>query len=165
MSLQHSSATSLKRVDVIASLEAQAQLEALELPAQLRFADRTTVALETQQMDEARQADELAAYNESMHKLLKAEKPTGTPHLFVLDPVQVAHGEPQARSTLQALANAHFRRRDPVAVVLLPPTASEGIVAGVVQSTTDLLKAGVLQDENIVTLESIEELRTWLQSL
>ncbi len=165
MSHQHSSATSLKRVDVIASLEAQAQLEALELPAQLRFPDRTAAALETQQMDEARKADELAAYNESMRKLLKAEKPTGTPHLFVLDPVQVAHGEPQARSTLQALANAHFRRRDPVAVALLPPTAPEGTVGGLAQATTDLLKAGVLEDESIVTLESVDELRAWLQSL
>lgn len=152
-----------KRVDVFASLESEARLRALDLPVHLNMPERAGVGLETQQMDEARRADELAQQNDALRKLLKADKPTGTPHLFVLDPEQLAHSDPQARATLQALANAQFRRRDPVAVLFLPPLSGTASVQAV--TTVNLLKDTVVRDQEAVALESISALTDWLASL
>lgn len=151
----------LKRVDVYASLESQAQLRALDLPAALHFPE-SGVSLETQQMDEAKRVEELARYNDSLKKLLQAEKPTGTPQLFVLDPLKVAHSDPEARSTLRALASAQFSRKTPVAVALLP--AQDPADAPLVEATGELLKAELLKDYD-VTLEGVDALREWLQSV
>lgn len=152
-----------KRVDVFASLESQARLRALDLPVQFKMPEIQSLGLETQQMDEARKADELAQYNEAMRKLLKADKPTGTPHLFVLDPDALAHSEPQARATLQALANAQFSKRDPIAVLFLPPATGTQSIIG--KTTADMVKDTIVSDQGCVALESFEALTDWLGQL
>lgn len=151
-----------KRIDVYASLESQAQLQALDLPVSLHFPD-SGVSLETQQMDEAKRVEALAQYNEALKKMLKAEKPTGTPQLFVLDPEKVAHSDPQARATLRALASAQFSRKHPVAVALLPEQ-EESDANSVSKATAELLKADLLKSYD-VTLESVDALQKWLQDV
>ena len=152
-----------RRVDVIASLESQARLSALDLPVTLTMPARAGVGLETQQLDEAQRAAELAEFNESLRKQLKAEKPTGTAHLFVLDAERLAHSDPQARATLQALANAQFSQRGPVGVAFLPPAS--GTPSPAAQTTVQLLKETVVADQGAVALESVQALSDWLASL
>lgn len=159
MSQDQQPSASLKRVDVVASFESQQRFEALVgLQGDFRFPG-SVVSTETQQLDEVKRLDDLAAHHESIRKLLKAEKPTGTPHLFVLDPERLALGDPGERTTLQALSSAQFSARTPVAVAVLPPTSSAA--QRVYGATTTLLKDGKLL-EGTVALESAEQIREFL---
>ncbi|WJJ55209.1 hypothetical protein [Xanthomonas phage RTH11] len=146
---------STMRVDVICTPSQQVALEALLDTAIFRF-PHSSVSLETQQLDEVQKQRDLADHHENIRKLLKAEKPTGVPHLFVLDPNRLADGDLESQATLQALANAHFSNSERAAVALLPPamgltTAGAGAVS--------LLKDGILADTGVTTLESIEAIR------
>lgn len=159
MSQDQQPSASLKRVDVVASFESQQRFEALVgLQGDFRFPN-SVVSTETQQLDEVKRLDDLAAHHESIRKLLKAEKPTGTPHLFVLDPERLALGDPGERATLQALSSAQFSTRTPVGVAVLPPTSSAA--QRVSDSTTALLKDGELL-KDAITLESVDQICEFL---
>lgn len=159
MSQDQQQSASLKRVDVVASFESQQRFEALVgLQGDFRFSG-SVISTETQQLDEVKRLDELAAHHESIRKILKAEKPTGTPHLFVLDPERIAHGDPAERATLQALSSAQFSARTPVAVAVLPPSSSAA--QRVYEATTGLLKDGELL-EGAIALESVDQIREFL---
>lgn len=148
-----------KRVDVFASLPMEARLRSLNLYPGFRFPSDGRPSMETQQLDEAKKLDVLVAHHEQLKKLLKAEKPTGTPHLFVLDPDKLAVGDLDAQTTLQALANAQFTDSTHTAVAMLPPATGftpEGAAAA------GLIKDGILADRGIVTLESVDDLTSWL---
>ena len=150
---------STKRVDVIASLSMESMLRSLNLPfSGLRFSSEQ-VSMETQQMDEQKKLDLLAEHHANLRKLLKAEKPTGTPHLFVLDPDKLAVGDPDAAATLQAFANQQFSNSSQTAVAFIAP--NDGFtVAG--RTAANLIKEGIAKDLGIPTLESIEEVKLWL---
>lgn len=150
---------STTRVDVIASLSMESMVRSLNLPhSGLRFASEQ-VSMETQQLEEAKRLEDLAAHHANLQKLLKAEKPTGTPHLFVLDPEQLAVGDVDASTTLQALANKQFANSDRAAVAMLPPETGY-TVAG--QAAAALVKDTICKDIGIVTLESVADLYDWL---
>jgi len=150
---------STRLVDVFATLSMESLVRSLNLPfSGLRFSSEQ-VSLETQQMDEQQKLDQLAQHHANLQKLLKAEKPTGTPHLFVLDPEQLAVGDVDASVTLQALANQQFTNPNRAAVAMLPPESGY-TVAG--EAAASLLKDTVCKDLGIVTLESIEALTDWL---
>lgn len=150
--------TQSRRVDVIASLPMETLLRSLELPGNLRYASEQ-VSLESQQMDEQERLDKLAAHHVNLQKLLKSEKPTGTPHLFVLDPEKLAVGDIDANTTLQALANQQFSNARNAAVAMLPPDAGYTVVG---QATANILKDGLLNDLGVVTLESVDALVNWI---
>lgn len=147
-----------QRVDVIATLSMESMIRSLNLPANLRFASEQ-VSLETQQLDEQNKIDAMAAHHENLRKLLKAEKPTGCPHLFVLDPAQLAQGDLGSAITLQALASAQFSDPRQAAVVMLPPPTG---ATPETEAATTLLKSTVLQDTGVVALESVDAIKQWL---
>lgn len=153
MNTQQGSST--KRVDVICSSQDQIALEALLDAAVFRF-PHTSVSLETQQMDEAKRVSDLADHHENIRKLLKAEKPTGVPHLFVLDAEKLAGGDMQSQSVLQALASQQFNRNT-AAVALLPPSIDRSPET---ELTAQTLKDGILAEVGITTLESIDAINS-----
>jgi len=137
-------------VDVICSSEVQAALEA-HLDSQIYRFPHTSVSLETQQLDEAKKVSDLAEHHENIKRLLKAEKPTGVPHLFVLDAKALASGDAQSQSVLQALASQQFNRNTSVA--LLPPITER---TPEVELAAQTIKDGLLQEAGVVALESVE---------
>lgn len=153
--MSQNATSSTLRVDVICTPSQQVALEALLDTNIFRF-PHTSVSLETQQLDEVQKQRDLADHHENIRKLLKAEKPTGVPHLFVLDPNRLADGDLESQATLQALANAHFSNSARAAVALLPP--SIGLTAAGAGAVS-LLKDGILADTGVVALESIEAIK------
>lgn len=152
-------ATPSTRVDVIASLPMEAKLRSLGLTANFRFA---SPAFESQQLDEEKAKNELMAHHESIRKILKGEKPTGTAQLFVLDPEKLATGDLDAQTTLQALANAQLGDGSRAAVAMLPP--GSGYTYGG-KAALGLIKEQITGDLGLVTLESVEDLTHWLEKL
>lgn len=148
-----------KRVDVFASRPLEARLRALNLYDGFRFPGDDQVSQETQQLENTQVAAALAIHEENTRCLLKAEKPTGTPHLFVLDPEELSYGDREAHATLQALANSKFSDATAAAVAMLPPETGFNASA---QHAIDLLKGSILADDGVTTLESVEELQAWL---
>lgn len=144
------------RVDVICTREDQIALEAqLDSPV-YRFA-HSSVSLETQQMDEAKRVSDLAEHHENIKKLLKAEKPTGVPHLFVLDAEKLASGDLQSQSVLQALATQQFNRNTN-AVVMFPPAGER---TPEVEMAVKSIEEGILKETGVITLESIDAAREY----
>lgn len=154
-------ATPSTRVDVFASLPSEAQFRSFGLEGNFRLASdyNDRPAVESQQLDEERARQTLADHHANIKKLLKAEKPTGTPHLFILDPEGLAVGDGQAQVTMQALANAHFASSEKTAAVMIAPTNGFSPSA---QVALDLVKSTVLEDTGVVALESLEDLQAWL---
>ncbi|QVD49106.1 hypothetical protein LUCX_36 [Xanthomonas phage vB_XciM_LucasX] len=144
-----------RRVDVFATVSMEAQMRALNLNADLRFAS-DSVSLETQQMEEQRQLNQLADHHEQLKKLLKGEKPTGTPHLFVLEPELLKAGGQEAQSVLQALAQSQFNCNQSTVVALLPPSAERSQAGELVAQT---LKDGILKDLGLEAIETYEGLQ------
>lgn len=153
------STTSTPRVDVIASLAMEAHLRSLNLGVNFNFA---SPAMESQQLDEEKAKADLIAHHERLQKLLKGEKPTGTPQLFVLDPEKLAVGDLDSQTTLQALANAHLSTATKAAVAMLPPAA--GYTYGG-QAAATLVRDQILEDCGVATLESLDALTNWLVSV
>ena len=151
-----------KRVDVFASLPMEAHLRSLKIYDGFNFPGDNRVSQETQQLEEAKQLDVLIAHHEDLRKLLKAEKPTGIPHLFVLDPEALAVGDMDAQTTLHALANTQFSDSSLAVAAMLPPSTGY-TPAG--KLTASLLKDTILTDAGVVTLESVEALSDWLTQL
>lgn len=143
------------RVDVICSTESQIALEAHLDATVFRF-PHGCVSMETQQLDEAKRVADLAEHHENIKKLLKAEKPTGVPHLFVLDAGKLGSGDPQATSVLQALASQQFNKN--TAVALLPPPYDR---TPEVELAAQTIKDGLLTDLGVTTLESIEDINKY----
>lgn len=140
------------RVDVICSTESQIALEA-HLDSEVFRFPHGSVSMETQQLDEAKRVADLAEHHENIKKLLKAEKPTGVPHLFVLDAGKLGSGDPQATSVLQALASQQFNKN--TAVALLPPPYDR---TPEVELAAQTIKDGLLTDLGVTTLESIGDI-------
>jgi hypothetical protein len=158
---QVSPETPAKRVDVIASRSMQAQLRARCSYKGFCFPDDGVVSQETQQLDQVKELDSLIAHHENIQRLMKAEKPTGVPHLFVLDAEQLAVGDLEAQLTLQALANSKFNDSFQAAVAMLPPD-SGFTPAG--KLSASLIKDTVLLDAGVATLESVSALDEWLST-
>jgi anion-transporting ArsA/GET3 family ATPase len=152
---------STKRVDVIASLSMESLIRSLELPFDLRYSSEQ-VSLESQQMDEQQRLDTLAAHHENLKKLLKAEKPTGTPQLFVLDPEQLAVGDLDASTTLHALATQQFSNARYAAVAMLAPESGY-TVAG--QAAATMIQDNIVKNMGVVSIESLDGLMSWFNTL
>lgn len=154
-------ATPSTRVDVFASLPSEAQFRSFGLEGNFRLASdyNTRPAVESQQLDEERARQTMADHHANLKKLLRAEKPTGTPHLFVLDPEALAVGDDQAQQTLQALANAQFASSEKTAVAMISPLSGFSPSA---QIAADLVSSTVLAEAGVVALESVEDLKAWL---
>lgn len=149
-----------KRIDVLASIAMEARLRDLNIYQGFHYPETPNPSFESQQLDEARQIDVLVARHENLKKFLKAEKPTGIPHLFVLDPDKLSIGDLDAHTTLQAFANAQFSDSSQSAVAVLPPSSGFTVEG---KAALDLVKNTILKDSGVVALESIDALVDWLE--
>lgn len=153
------SASPAKRVDVITTLSMESLLRSLDLSVDLRFASEAVSMETSQQMQEVERLERLAAHHENLKTLLAADKPTGTPHLYVLDAEQLAVGAQDAQVTLQAIANQRFSDPSRAAIAMFPPAQGYS-PAG--QATADLVKESILKDIDTVALESLDAVKAWL---
>ncbi len=109
------------------------------------------ISLESQQLEEVERHEALKEEIENFDAFLRAERPTGTHHLFLLDPELLATGDVRAQNTVRALAITAMTRKDDVTVAILPPPvdgrgeAAQGVVEQVVEQYSDV---------NVVSTES-----------
>lgn len=121
-----------------------------------------TPSLESQQQDEEN-AKKQAEENSALYQeLIRNEKPTGTTHVYAIDPEGLAVGSFQDQSVLNALAATAARSRDDVVAALLPPNAGAEL-SPAAQAVVSDVKEQYLQ--GVVTVESYEELNAALQAL
>lgn len=153
--------TSTPSVVVIAGRSTEARLSALTVRPKMFFASDEIVSLETQQMEEASAVQAQSAHDERLRRLANPVTQTGQAKLFVLEPERLAVSDPDAHSALKALVTSQLKDSERTAVALLPP---ENGYSAAGQATADLIQNTVLPGNRYQTIDSVEDLESWVDN-
>ncbi len=148
-------------VVVIAGRSTEARLAALTVRPKMFFASDEIISQETQQMEEASVAQAQSAHDERLRRLANPMTQTGQAKLFVLEPERLAVSDPDAHSALRALVNSQLKDSERTAVALLPP---ENGYSAAGQATADLIESTVLPGNRYQTIDSVEDLESWVDN-